>query len=125
RNRPAVWRKAATERKEHKLDIHVDQNDPAVMRLALANFRNANELYAGCVLANRLSPDPATSGLLLRLAGATRGATCLSTMSRIWPRVHPGALDTIIGTPPRCRGNGHRPGEAESTDASRAARSRA
>ena len=28
---------AATERKQHKLDIHVDQNDPAVMRLALAN----------------------------------------------------------------------------------------
>ena len=37
---------AATERKQHKLDIHVDQNDPAVMRLALANSRNATEPYA-------------------------------------------------------------------------------
>src|SRR5215469_9204416 len=37
---------AATERKQHKLAIHVDQNDPAVMRLALGNSRNAHELYA-------------------------------------------------------------------------------
>jgi intracellular sulfur oxidation DsrE/DsrF family protein len=37
---------AATEKKQHKLAVHVDQNDPAVMRLALANSRNAHELYA-------------------------------------------------------------------------------
>ena len=37
---------AANERKQHKLAIHVDQNDPAVMRLALGNARNAFELYA-------------------------------------------------------------------------------
>ena len=37
---------AATERKQHKLAIHVDQNDPAVMRLALGNSGNAWELYA-------------------------------------------------------------------------------
>ena len=37
---------AATEKKQHKLAIHVDQNDPAVMRLALNNARNAYELYA-------------------------------------------------------------------------------
>ena len=36
---------AAVEKKQHKLAIHVDQNDPAVMRLALANTRNAYELY--------------------------------------------------------------------------------
>src|SRR3984893_10306256 len=37
---------AAVEKKQHKLAIHVDQNDPAVMRLALGNSRNAHELYA-------------------------------------------------------------------------------
>jgi uncharacterized protein len=37
---------AADAKKSHKLAIHVDQNDPAVMRLALANSRNAYELYA-------------------------------------------------------------------------------
>ena len=37
---------AANEKKQHKLAIHVDQNDPAVMRLALGNARNAFELYA-------------------------------------------------------------------------------
>ena len=36
---------AAGEKKKHKLVLHVDQNDPAVMRLALGNARNANELY--------------------------------------------------------------------------------
>jgi uncharacterized protein len=45
---PLFGRKAgaATEKKQHKLAIHVDQNDPAVMRLALGNTRNAYELYA-------------------------------------------------------------------------------
>jgi intracellular sulfur oxidation DsrE/DsrF family protein len=37
---------AASDKKSHKLAIHVDQNDPAVMRLALGNARNAFELYA-------------------------------------------------------------------------------
>ena len=37
---------AANEKKQHKLAIHVDQNDAAVMRLALNNARNAFELYA-------------------------------------------------------------------------------
>jgi len=36
---------AATEKKLHKLAIHVDQNDAAVMRLALNNARNAHELF--------------------------------------------------------------------------------
>ena len=45
---PLFGRKAdaATEKKQHKLAIHVDQNDAAVMRLALNNARNAFELYA-------------------------------------------------------------------------------
>ena len=45
---PLFGRKAdaAVEKKQHKLAIHVDQNDPAVMRLALGNSRNAHELYA-------------------------------------------------------------------------------
>src|SRR5215471_7107467 len=45
---PLFGRKAgaAVEKKQHKLAIHVDQNDPAVMRLALGNARNAYELYA-------------------------------------------------------------------------------
>ena len=44
---PLFARKAAAadEKKNHKLALHVDQNDPAVMRLALANARNAHELY--------------------------------------------------------------------------------
>ena len=44
---PLFGRKAAAavEKKQHKLAIHVDQNDPAVMRLALGNSRNAHELY--------------------------------------------------------------------------------
>src|SRR5215831_4352583 len=37
---------ATDEKKQHKLAIHVDQNDAAVMRLALGNSRNAHELYA-------------------------------------------------------------------------------
>jgi hypothetical protein len=44
---PFAARKAAAEsdRKTHKLVIHVDQNDADVMKLALNNTRNANELY--------------------------------------------------------------------------------
>ena len=43
---PIIGRKAAAEdKKQHKLTLHVDQNDPAVMRLALGNSRNAHELY--------------------------------------------------------------------------------
>ena len=44
---PLFGRKAgaATEKKPHKLAIHVDQNDAAVMRLALNNARNAHELF--------------------------------------------------------------------------------
>ena len=44
---PLFGRKAAAapEKKQHKLAIHVDQNDPAVMRLALGNARNTHELY--------------------------------------------------------------------------------
>lgn len=36
---------AADEKKAHQLAIHVDQNDAAVMKLALNNARNAHELY--------------------------------------------------------------------------------
>jgi intracellular sulfur oxidation DsrE/DsrF family protein len=45
---PLLGRKAAAapERKQHKLAIHVDQNDPGVMRLALGNARNAHEVFA-------------------------------------------------------------------------------
>jgi uncharacterized protein len=47
---PLFGRRAAAapdnDRKQHKLAIHVDQNDPAVMRLALGNARNAHEAYA-------------------------------------------------------------------------------
>ncbi len=45
---PLFGRKAAAapERKQHKLAIHVDQNDPGVMRLALGNARNAHEVFA-------------------------------------------------------------------------------
>jgi intracellular sulfur oxidation DsrE/DsrF family protein len=44
---PLFGRKAAAapEKKQHKLAIHVDQNDAAVMRLALGNARNTHELY--------------------------------------------------------------------------------
>jgi intracellular sulfur oxidation DsrE/DsrF family protein len=45
---PFVNRKAAAAeggKKTHKLAIHVDQNDADVMKLALNNTRNANELY--------------------------------------------------------------------------------
>jgi uncharacterized protein len=44
---PLFSRKAAAEpgKRQHKLAIHVDQNDPAVMRLALNNSRNCHELY--------------------------------------------------------------------------------
>jgi intracellular sulfur oxidation DsrE/DsrF family protein len=44
---PLFGRKAvaAAEKKQHKLSLHVDQNDPAVMRLALGNSRNAHELF--------------------------------------------------------------------------------
>ncbi len=50
---PLFGRKAAAEpsekspeKKQHKLAIHVDQNDAAVMRVALGNARNAHEFYA-------------------------------------------------------------------------------
>jgi intracellular sulfur oxidation DsrE/DsrF family protein len=44
---PFVSRKAAAagEKKTHRLVIHVDQNDADVMKLALNNTRNANDLY--------------------------------------------------------------------------------
>jgi intracellular sulfur oxidation DsrE/DsrF family protein len=44
---PLFGRKAAAapEKKLHKLAIHVDQNDPAIYRLALGNARNVQELY--------------------------------------------------------------------------------
>jgi intracellular sulfur oxidation DsrE/DsrF family protein len=44
---PFVNRKAAAagEKKAHRLVIHVDQNDVDVMKLALNNTRNANDLY--------------------------------------------------------------------------------
>jgi uncharacterized protein len=44
---PFAARKAAAEgeKKLHRLAIHVDQNDADVMKLALNNTRNANELY--------------------------------------------------------------------------------
>jgi uncharacterized protein len=44
---PFANRKAAAEggKKAHKLAIHVDQNDADIMKLALNNTRNANELY--------------------------------------------------------------------------------
>jgi uncharacterized protein len=43
---PLIGRKAvAGEKKVHKVVIHVDENDPAIMKLALGNTRNANELF--------------------------------------------------------------------------------
>ena len=46
---PFVNRKAAayekSPEKHHKLAIHVDVNDPEVMKLAFNNARNAHELY--------------------------------------------------------------------------------
>ena len=44
---PLFGRKAAAEgeKKPHKLTLHVDQNDPAVMRLALNNSRNYYDHY--------------------------------------------------------------------------------
>src|SRR3984893_19163613 len=45
---PFANRKAAAaegDKKTHRLAIHVDQNDVDVMKLALNNSRNANELY--------------------------------------------------------------------------------
>jgi intracellular sulfur oxidation DsrE/DsrF family protein len=47
---PFAARKAAAagenEKRTHKLVIHVDQNDADVMKLAMNNTKNANELYA-------------------------------------------------------------------------------
>jgi uncharacterized protein len=44
---PLFGRKAAAapDKKQHKLAIHVDQNDAAVMRLALGNARNTHEAF--------------------------------------------------------------------------------
>ena len=44
---PLLGRKAhaAEEKKIHKMAVHVDQNDPAIMRLALGNSRNAHDLF--------------------------------------------------------------------------------
>ncbi len=44
---PLLNRKAAagSEKKTHKMVVHVDQNDPDVMRLALGNTRNAHSLF--------------------------------------------------------------------------------
>ena len=36
---------AAGEKKMHKLALHVDRNDPDVMKLAMNNARNAYDLY--------------------------------------------------------------------------------
>jgi intracellular sulfur oxidation DsrE/DsrF family protein len=37
---------AADEKTTHRLVIHVDQNDPAIMKTALGNVRNSQEIYA-------------------------------------------------------------------------------
>ena len=44
---PLAGRRATAEgeKKLHRLALHVDQNDPAVMKLALNNARNAYDLY--------------------------------------------------------------------------------
>ena len=42
---PLAARAADGEKKIHKLAIHIDQNDPEIMKLALNNARNAHELY--------------------------------------------------------------------------------
>jgi intracellular sulfur oxidation DsrE/DsrF family protein len=44
---PFASRRAAAgnEKKTHKLALHVDQNDPDVMKLAFNNARNAYDLY--------------------------------------------------------------------------------
>ena len=42
---PAIRQAAAAEAKVHRLAIHVDQKDPAVMNLALNNARNVYEHY--------------------------------------------------------------------------------
>ncbi|HEY7302277.1 MAG TPA: DsrE family protein [Xanthobacteraceae bacterium] len=44
---PFASRKAAVadEKKMHKLALHVDRNDPDIMRLAFNNARNAYDLY--------------------------------------------------------------------------------
>jgi intracellular sulfur oxidation DsrE/DsrF family protein len=40
-----IGKAAAAEAKTHKVALHVDQNDPEVMKLALNNARNAHDLY--------------------------------------------------------------------------------
>ena len=40
-----VGKAVAAEAKAHKIALHVDQNDPEVMKLALNNARNAHDLY--------------------------------------------------------------------------------
>jgi intracellular sulfur oxidation DsrE/DsrF family protein len=45
RNRAAAAEKSGDGRKLHRLALHVDQNDPDIMKLALNNARNAHELY--------------------------------------------------------------------------------
>jgi intracellular sulfur oxidation DsrE/DsrF family protein len=42
---PVIRQAAAAETKVHRLAIHIDQNDPAVMRLALNNTMNVYEHY--------------------------------------------------------------------------------
>ena len=43
---PAIQRAAAGETKVHRLAIHVDQKEPAIMNLALNNARNVYEHYS-------------------------------------------------------------------------------
>jgi len=43
---PAIRQAVAAEAKVHRLAIHVDQKDPAVMNLALNNARNVYEHYS-------------------------------------------------------------------------------
>ena len=40
-----IGRASAADAKVHRLSIHVDQNDPAVMNLALGNAKNVYEYY--------------------------------------------------------------------------------
>ena len=46
RRSAAAQEKPAGGKKLHRLALHVDQNDPEIMKLALNNARNAHELYA-------------------------------------------------------------------------------
>lgn len=71
----------------HHLAIHVDQNDPAVMNMALNNAKNASDYYASIGDTVEIELVAYGPGLMMFVADKTPVADRLSAMSLEMPEL--------------------------------------